>query len=753
LVEQTLVELYDSATGGDRDDVALAAVGSLARHELGPCSDIDLVLLHDGTCRGGEGQTVIDKLAERLWYPLWDSGLRLDHSVRTPAECADVAHRELTAAVGLLDLRLIAGNPALVEQARSGLLAGWRASARRRLPEVLDSLAERHRRSGDAASLLEPDLKECRGGLRDMIMLRALAATWLTDQPHGGVREPYQQLLDVRDALQVTSGRALDRLVASEVPDIAKLLGYDDEDELRREVSLAARKIGHAVDLTARAARGVLPARRRFPFGRRERRPQYDTAPHGLIIHLGEVGLGRSTSPAEPLLGLRAGALAASRGLMLSPVTAENLGAHAPPLPTPWPAEAREALLELLATGENLIGVWEALDLAGCIQRWIPSWEGIRARPQHSPVHRHTVDRHSVQAVAEASRHLTAVERPDLLLLGCLFHDIGKLPGADHDHPRVGAPIAREAVTAMGFDQADAELVELLVREHLTLAELATRRDHADPATMDALVKAVDGRLEVLRLLRALTEADARAAGPAAWSPWRAKLINALTSRAEEKLAGEPQPGRNDSLIDLGLARSVGLDGRARIVVESTPAGLQLIIAGRDRLGLFGDTAGLLAAHGIAVRSAMLSTIGDIAVNTWRVDLSTAADLPDPAYLIKQLERLGRGDPGVLDAIRRREDRVRPSAEPWVASIPEASDSAAVIEIRANDRRGLLYGYGRALTAAGFSIRSAHIATLAGQAIDTFYLTEPDGGIPSADRVALATRTLADAARGTAKPD
>lgn len=748
MVEDFLIDLFGSATGPGRAGVALAAVGSLARRELGPRSDLDLVILHDGS-----DQAAIDALAERIWYPLWDSGLRLDHSVRTPAECADVAHRELSAAVGLLDLRLVAGEPELVERARSGLLEAWRAGARRRLPELLESLTERHLRSGDAASLLEPDLKECRGGLRDMIMLRALAATWLTDQPHAGVREPYQRLLDVRDALQIVSGRALDRLVAGEVPDVAKLLGYGDEDELRRDVSLSARKIGHAVDLTVRSARQVLPARRRFPFARRERRPQYDTAPHGLIIHLGEVGLARLTSPAEPLLGLRAGALAASRGLVLSPVTAENLGAHAPPLPTPWPDEAREALLELLAGGESMIAVWEALDLAGCIGRWIPCWEGIRARPQHNPVHRHTVDRHSVQAVAEAARHLTSVERPDLLLLGCLFHDIGKLPGAEHDHPRVGAPIARQALTAMGYGEQDATLVELLVREHLTLAELATKRDHEDPATMAALVDAVDGRIEVLRLLRALTEADARAAGPAAWSPWRARLINALTERAEDKLAGEPQAGRAGALIDLGLARSVALDGRSRIIVEEKTAGLQLIIATRDRLGLFGDTAGLLAAHGVAVRSAMLNTVDDIAVNTWRIDLTTAADLPDPAYLIKQLERLGRGDPGVLDAVRRREDRTAPAAaDPRVAAIPEASDSAAVIEIRANDRRGLLFAYGRALTAVELSIRSAHIATLAGQAIDTFYLTERDGAVPSPARAAEAMRVLGDAVRGT-RPD
>ena len=108
----------------------------------------------------------------------------------------------------------------------------------------------------------------------------------------------------------------------------------------------------------------------------------------------------------------------------------------APALPVPWPAEAREALLEMLSSGAGLVPVWEALDLAGCIVRWIPCWEPIRARPQHNPMHRFTVDRHSVQAVVEAQRHLTQVERPDLLLLAALFHDIGKLPGAGSRHRR-----------------------------------------------------------------------------------------------------------------------------------------------------------------------------------------------------------------------------------------------------------------------------------------------------------------------------
>ncbi|GAA1431968.1 [protein-PII] uridylyltransferase [Microlunatus lacustris] len=729
-------------------------MGSLARRELGPRSDVDLVLLHDG-----RDPAATDRLATSLWYPLWDARVKLDHSVRTPAECAEVASAELSAGVGLLDLRVLAGDADLVSGARTALIGAWRTGARKRLPELLASLDERLTRYGDAAYLLEPDLKEARGGFRDMTMLRAVAATWLTDRPHSGVGGPYQQLLDVRDALHISSGRALDRLVAAEVDAVAGQLGFPDPDELHRTVSLAARRIGHAVDLTVRAARAVVPQRRVLGLGRRERRPDYTEAEHGLIVHGAEVALGRSASPAAPATGLQAGALAASRGLVLSPVTAENLGQHAPVLPTPWPAPAREALLQLLSTGPQLIAVWEALDLAGCITRWIPSWTAISARPQHNPLHRHTVDRHSVQTVAEAQRHLTQVERPDLLLLACLFHDIGKIPGAGVDHAAVGAPIARAAVEAIGLPPADADLVELLVEHHLTLAMLATKRDHADPATQHALVAAVRGRADVLDLLRHLTEADARAAGPAAWSPWRAQLIGSLAEQVEGLLVEDDTAEavrRVDirRLVDVGLARSVALDGRPRVRVETRPGGLELLVAVQDRLGLFSETAGLLASHGVQVRSAVLHTVDGVAVNTWRVDKQVPTDVPDPAFLVQQLERLEQGDSTVLAPIRRREARstaASPPSEPWVELVADASESAVVVEVRTQDRPGLLYALGHALADAGLSIRSAHASTLAGLAIDTFYLTEPDGSRPRPDRARTALQALV-AAAGPGRP-
>ncbi len=750
-MESALGRLYAGA-GGPDSGVALTAVGSLARRELGPRSDVDLVLLHDGRDTGR-----VDALAEQLWYPLWDAGVRLDHAVRTPAESIDVAAGELTAGVGLLDLRIIAGDAGLAATTRSRLLDAWRNGARRRLTELLDSITERAATFGDAAYLLEPDLKEARGGFRDMIMLRALAATWLTDRPHDSVGEPYSFLLDVRDALHLSSGRCLDRLLAGEAAEVADRLGLGSADALHRSVSLAARRIGHAVDLTVRAARQVLPERRLFGLRRPTRRPEYERAPYGLVVQGGEVSLDRSTSAADPLVGLRAGALAARRGLVLAPVTADHLADQAPPLPTPWPDSAREALLEMLSAGPALPPVWEALDLNGCISRWVPQWEWIRALPQHNPIHRHTVDRHSVQTAIEAQRMLSSVDRPDLLLLTCLFHDIGKglrdQGVAGVEHAAAGAPVAREIVSRMGLSDPDADLVAALVREHLTLAELATRRDHGDPATVEALVKAVDGRAGTLQLLRALTESDARAAGPTAWSPWRAQLINSLTDRVLHLLEGEAPPADVAAELGAGLARSVLVDGRPRVEVRRQPGGLQLIIACRDRLRLFSDTAGLLAAYRIPVRSALISTIDEVAVNTWRVDADDPADLPDPAYLAGELQRLADHDHRALTSVQRRELRAAAQdRRPHVRLIDEASRSAAVVEVRVTDRSGLLYALGAALASAGFSIRSAHVTTLAGQAVDIFYLTESDGGRPGPDRGAEAVRCLARAAAGSQPP-
>jgi len=742
-------DVWVEATHGAKvAGVALATVGSLSRGDSGPLSDFDLVLIHDGRSMPGKD---ITSLADRIWYPIWDCGAKLDHSVRTVGQCRSVAAGDLSAAIGLLDLELLAGDEQVVAAARATVGHDWRANARRRLPELVESLEARHRRHGDLAQTIEPDLKEARGGLRDMSVLRALTSAWLADRPHGQVDTANGTLLDARDALHVVTGRGRDRLGLEEHDAVAALLGHPDADTMLAVVGTAARTVSYALDGTVRRASQSQRARtlRVGP-----RRPVLKPLGFGLFEHDGEVVLGAHLDPSkDPLLVLRASVAAARRGLPLAPATLANLAAHSPAIAEPWSAMARSLFVDLLAAGPGLIPVWEGLDLAGLVDVWLPEWAAVRSRPQRNAVHRHTVDRHLIEVVVQATGLMRDVGRPDILLLAALLHDIGKIAGA-HDHSVIGAPLAATVARRLGLDADEVETLELLTREHLTLIDLATRRDPGDSQTVVAVTEAVAGRRDVLELLRALTEADASAVGAAAWTDWRAQLLEQLVTGARSALGDDSsQPTtkveETHDLLPPEIVAEVAM-GEPHVVVVPIGGAYRIDVFDRDRLGLFGDTAGLLAASGLIVRTARVRTQEGIAANQWQVD-SPGGDEPDAQAIARGLSRLDDGDREPLRSLeRRRNVPVGPlgagrRAPTRALVVPHASQDLTVIEIRAHDRLGLLHEIGMTFARAGLTVHSAHIATYAGQTLDTFYVSEFGGRTLAPARVAQTISMLMDA--------
>jgi [protein-PII] uridylyltransferase len=663
--DRWLAELLGAEPG-----VALVAVGGYGRRELLPRSDLDVLLLHGG--RDG-----IAAIADRIWYPVWDSGAELDHAVRTVPQARRVARADLKVALGLLTARHVAGDPDLTERLREGALEDWRAAAPTRMAELHAAHDERTKISGELAFLLEPDLKEARGGLRDVQAIQAVAAAWVAPAPGPKVRTAYEQILDARHALHEITGRRLDRLVLEEQDEVARALGLLDGDVLLRMLAGAARTVAYAVDHTFRQADRLRSRRlRRRPA---ERRPLAD----GVVEQDGEVVLARATDPAaDPVLVLRAAAAAAQAGLPLAPRTLDRL-TECPPLPVPWPVAARDALLALLGAGPAAISVWEALDTEGLITSLIPDWERVRNRPQRNPLHKFTVDRHLVEAAAHAAALTREVARPDLLLLAALLHDVGK--GWPGDHSVTGAVMARDIGRRMGLPEPDVELVASAVRHHLLLPMVATRRDLDDPVTVKQVAVLVPSRT-LLELLHALAISDGLATGPAAWNDWKATLVTDLVRRVAAVLDGQPMP-EPAPLRDDQLALAAG-GGPAAIV-----RGSEVTVVAPDRPGLLWRAAGVLASHRLTVRSANATSVAGTAVTVFDVE-PEFGEPPDPTLVAGDLRRMLLGRLDVQDRLERRARAVPPRGAlipaPKVILVDEASETATVVEVRAHDAPGLL---------------------------------------------------------------
>ena len=730
--DQWLTDLLPVESG-----VALVAVGGLGRREQAPYSDLDLVLVHDRSPKA------VQPVADAVWYPIWDSGLVLDHSVRTVDEAINVAKLDLKAMLGLIDIRHVAGDAALSGDLRERILALWRRTATSRMPEFADLTRQRWKASGEASFLLEPDLKDSRGGLRDWHALRALAAAQLVNITRP-VADASTVLLDVRVELQRVVGRAVDVLRAQEQGAVATSLGLVDDEQLLRSVNEAGRVLAHASDDAWR--RVLTPPQNGRRFFRRggaggaERQP----LARDVVRQGDEVVLALQADPwADPVLLLRAARVAAEHELPLSPFTLDRLATETGPLPEPWPPAARNELVALLDTGARAIPVFESLDQAGLMTRLIPEWDAVRFKAQHNPVHRFTVDRHLLECAAHAAQLTREVARPDLLVVGALLHDIGK--GYPGDHSLVGARIAATIAPRLGFDESDSARIVALVRHHLLLPDTATRRDPDDPITLAIVTDALAGSSsahELLDQLHALCIADAMATGPAAWSEWKSGLISVLVRRCHAVLAGEPveeDDGLDDTRLQLAHAGQLSVE----IDVD------QVVVAARDAPGLLSKASGVLALHSLDVRAASIATHDGMAVNAFTV-AARFGELPDVSLLRLDLVNALSGTLPLEErlAVKERSYRSDTGATPppkvlWFDH--EATD-ATVVELRAADSFGLLHRVTAALENSHLNIRSARVSTLGSSVVDAFYVTCRRGGpVPAAQRPAATAALLAAA--------
>jgi [protein-PII] uridylyltransferase len=698
-----------SATGAR---LSVVAVGGYGRRELSPFSDIDLVLVHDPSVPAKR----VSAIAEALWYPLWDRAIPLDHAVRDSAQMRAMADRDLRAALGMLDARHVAGDADLTGRLRTGVLERWRRRARTRLPELAQSTGERPAKYGELAYAAAPDLKESSGGLRDGVALRALVATWLVDIPHEESEAYRQALLDIRDVLHEVSGRRTDRLVPELVNEVAAVRGVEPERlmfelrDLGRRTAHLSRSAWRRIEQVTPPPLGIAPR-----IGRR--RPSLDVLAKGVAQAGGEIVLTADAEPVrDPLLVLRAAALAAERSLLMSSASAARLARDAVSLPEPWPTAARQLLVRLLSAGAGLPPVWQELDQVGLIDRWLSEWSHIRLRSSTALVHTFTIDRHSVETCVQSADLVRSVRRPDLLMTAALLHDIGK--GRTVDHSELGAPMALEIARRWGFSDADAWVVSRLVRLHLLLPTTSTRRDLHDPETASVVAAALADDDE-LDLLVALTEADAKATSPAAWSPWRAKLIGELARQVHAVLLDRPVPARSPEWAVEDPARPGQVLG---LRVETTIDGSIVTISAPDRSGLLADVAGVLAVSGLSIRSARADRVRGRGVMQWDVTNHEVDDV----RLRHRLERL-LDDPTALTK-RLAEPSHDSDLPAHIGFIVGASESASVLEVRAADHPGLVSRICRAISDAGAIVRSAHIETLGRQAVDVFYLADESGG-------------------------
>ena len=684
-VDQALVALHSDAPHGG--PVTVAAVGGYGRAELCPGSDVDLLLVHDGLA-----EATLEELVRAIVYPLWDAGLKVGYAVRSRKE-AVAATDDLDTATAMLDARVLAGAPGLLQATRDEIMRRLTKRPARFLRALTDADTDRRARAGDAAEVLEPDMKSGAGGLRDVQSLRWAAAALLGESgldplvsahylgasDRTRLARAYEQLLRVRVALHLESGRGNDVLTLDRHDAVARRLGYTDDHagtaahRLLSDLFLAARTVDHVhrrawTLLESDAARG-----------RRLRRTTQSVV-DGFEVVDGVLRLPAGVDLDEVALPTRLFAALADTGAVLDRTAAATLRRHLDRREEPWPWDraARRRFVHTLWQGERALPALAELDDVGFLVAMIPEWAPLRGRAQRNPFHRFSLDRHAWHAAATlgelvrtedwAAATLELVEDRDALMLGVLLHDVGKAYGEPHSE--TGIPVAQQIADRLGVDGTGQDLIGRLVAEHLRLPDTATRRDIADPALAEQ-VAAVVGDRQTLACLHLLAAADGKATGPGAWTTWKAVLVDRLVTKVRAVMdSTDPDEVADGAVVTATEAQRIAPD------LGVDPADVRAHLA-----MLPSRYAGSVSPRSVVRHTAMAST--PVAPTEVRTRVTPGADRDDELAPYDELERRrhrptrtlreGRRCPRAARRVDRPGRGVHPGRRPGSRHVPRAA--------------------------------------------------------------------------------
>jgi [protein-PII] uridylyltransferase len=776
LVDGALADLFTRA--GAPPGTAVAAVGGYGRGLLLPRSDIDLLVLHDGS-----DPDEVARLADGLLYPLWNAGLEVGHAVRTPQECEEAAHR-LDVGASMMDLRLVAGDEPLVADVAARIESWARRDPRAFAGWLRDDAVRRAARAGSAAHLLEPELKEGSGGWRD------LHSIWLLEDAVGSpledagllrgreretLADAEEFLTRVRSALHLETGKRGDRLVLDHQPAIARAMGFADEPRLIAIDGLMRSLFEHARDVE-------------FLF-------------RAVIERLREGGAAAIAPPTTPAGVLDVLAAEAEAGREPSAALLDSIDDLDMPPEVEWYEDVRIAFARLLRAGDRGAASLEILDRLGILAAFVPEWADVRCRPQRDPYHRLTVDAHLSASLRSMGRLLAGTDADDpvqveavrqvsedgwtrdAVLLGALLHDIGK--NGEGGHVSVGARVAASILDRMGMAPDVRDLARFMVERHLLLPDTATRRDLSDENLILDVAGVVGSPLR-LAALYLLAKADADATGPAAWTSWRQTLIRELVAKVDhvlergemgteiaEQLGGRIERIRtllaDEPSSDLDrffrrmprayllavepdrvarhyatIAPAVGAKDVRAVQFEGTgPGTYEVLVVARDRSGLLSWIAGALALAGMSILTANVFTTDDgVATDLFEVEGVWEAEVPERRWR-EFRGMLRRAVDGSISLERRVDEKRQWYPAPRVptpltiAVDNDASDFSTVIEVGAPDRLGLLYDITRTFAELGLDVHLAKVATYEGRVVDSFYVRDSLGPKLAGDLDAL----------------